>query len=111
MRLVGSILPPSINAIWAPDVQAKLVLNIESYTQRYSITKFKNQKYFSLFIRAPDGMDQCCGSGSGRIQNFWPDLIRNGNKRFGSGFGSGFKSGTEIGCEKNMKKSTIFRLK
>jgi hypothetical protein len=27
-----------INAIWAPDEQAKLVLNIESYTQRYSIT-------------------------------------------------------------------------
>jgi hypothetical protein len=40
------ILPPSINAIWAPDEQAKLVLNIESYTQRYSITvpssKIKN---------------------------------------------------------------------
>ncbi len=27
-----------INAIWAPDEQAKLVLNIESYTHRYSIT-------------------------------------------------------------------------
>jgi hypothetical protein len=58
MRLVGSILPPSINSIWAPDEQAKLVLNIESYTQRYSITYFKNQKYFSLFIRASDGMDR-----------------------------------------------------
>ncbi len=38
MRLVGSILPPSVNAIWAPDEQAKMVLNVESYTQRYSIT-------------------------------------------------------------------------
>jgi hypothetical protein len=38
MRLVSSILPPSINAIWAPDEQAKLVLIIESYTQINSIT-------------------------------------------------------------------------
>ncbi len=46
MRRVGSILPPSIIAIWAPDEQAKLVLNIESYTQRYHIplpsSKIKN---------------------------------------------------------------------
>jgi hypothetical protein len=41
-------------------------------------------------------MDQCCGSASGRIQNIWPDSIRNGNKRFGSGFGSGFESGTVV---------------
>jgi hypothetical protein len=42
-RFVGSILPPSINAIWAPDEQAKLVLNIESYSKifHYLVQKSK----------------------------------------------------------------------
>jgi hypothetical protein len=44
MRLVGSILPPSINAIWAPDERAKLVLNKESYTKDIPLpsSKIKN---------------------------------------------------------------------
>jgi len=41
---------------------------------------------------------QCCGSGSGRIRNFWPDpdLIQNRNKHFG------FETGSEIKKKKEL---------
>ncbi len=56
---------------------------------------------------------QCCGSGSGRIRNFWPDPdpIRNRNKRFGSGLNPDSNPYPKLDPKKICKKEHYFQAK
>jgi hypothetical protein len=53
-------------------------------------------------VADPDPEPEGSETRTGRIRNFWPDPIRNRNKRFRSAFESGSETGFESGSEINL---------